>query len=230
MAITIRKIPCPDGTVTVNRDGVFFADVDVTSGGTATVNVPSVTPTGCKLMKTGQNTTKFSYDDAITQRGRLVDFFTLPSNNVFGNTNRFTDLNGNQIYANGIILDHSTDDGSGDILTYCNTLQPNQPITTHANNLKVATIGGLTEWFVPNFIEMCNVMYWGDSSTNDLLNYSPFNVAQASYGISSTSALNSNICVVIPIKNSIYMRGDIPIGNNVRCIPVRYTDYTELGL
>jgi len=31
---------CQDGTVTVNRDGVFFADVPVASGGTATVNVP----------------------------------------------------------------------------------------------------------------------------------------------------------------------------------------------
>jgi hypothetical protein len=36
------NITAPDGTVTVNRDGVFFADVDVTSGGVASVNVPSV--------------------------------------------------------------------------------------------------------------------------------------------------------------------------------------------
>jgi hypothetical protein len=37
-----ENITAPDGTVTVNRDGVFFADVDVTSGGVASVNVPSV--------------------------------------------------------------------------------------------------------------------------------------------------------------------------------------------
>jgi hypothetical protein len=36
-----ENITAPDGTVTVNRDGVFFADVDVTSGGAASVNVPS---------------------------------------------------------------------------------------------------------------------------------------------------------------------------------------------
>ena len=35
---------CEDGTVTVNRDGVFFADVPVASGGTATINVPSNCP------------------------------------------------------------------------------------------------------------------------------------------------------------------------------------------
>jgi hypothetical protein len=39
-----ENITAPDGTVTVNRDGVFFADVDVTSGGVASVNVPS----GCE--------------------------------------------------------------------------------------------------------------------------------------------------------------------------------------
>jgi surface protein len=32
---------CADGTVTVNRDGVFFATQNVASGGTATINVPS---------------------------------------------------------------------------------------------------------------------------------------------------------------------------------------------
>jgi len=39
---TSNDITAPDGTVTVNRDGVFFADVPVASGGTATVNVPSL--------------------------------------------------------------------------------------------------------------------------------------------------------------------------------------------
>jgi hypothetical protein len=34
-----NNLTAPDGTVTVNRDGVFFADVDVASGGTATVDV-----------------------------------------------------------------------------------------------------------------------------------------------------------------------------------------------
>ena len=34
--------PCADGVVTVNRDGVLFATETVESGGTATVNVPSL--------------------------------------------------------------------------------------------------------------------------------------------------------------------------------------------
>jgi hypothetical protein len=41
MAITIKKIPCPNGTVTVNRDGVLYDTVSVTSGGLSTINVPS---------------------------------------------------------------------------------------------------------------------------------------------------------------------------------------------
>jgi hypothetical protein len=39
------NITAPDGTVTVNRDGVFFADVDVRSNGTASIDVPSDCPT-----------------------------------------------------------------------------------------------------------------------------------------------------------------------------------------
>jgi hypothetical protein len=35
---------CEDGTVTVNRDAVLFADVPVASGGTASINVPSNCP------------------------------------------------------------------------------------------------------------------------------------------------------------------------------------------
>jgi hypothetical protein len=38
------QIVAPDGTVTVNRDGVFFADIPVLSGGTAAINVPSSCP------------------------------------------------------------------------------------------------------------------------------------------------------------------------------------------
>jgi hypothetical protein len=40
---------CEDGTVTVNRDGVFFADVPVASGGTASINVPSNCPPAAPL-------------------------------------------------------------------------------------------------------------------------------------------------------------------------------------
>ena len=44
------------------------------------------------------------------EAGRATDFFTLATNNPFGNTNRFTDELGGSTYANNIVIDWSTYD------------------------------------------------------------------------------------------------------------------------
>ena len=49
---------------------------------------------GAKLLKTGQTTIYATGDDGDIQAGRDVDFFTLAVNNPFGNTYRFTGING----------------------------------------------------------------------------------------------------------------------------------------
>ena len=55
-------------------------------------STPASAPVGATLMQTGQTTIFRTGDDADRRaEGRDVDFFTLPSNNPFGNTNRFTD-------------------------------------------------------------------------------------------------------------------------------------------
>ena len=81
MAITIRKISCPEP------------------------------PVGATLMKTGQTTSYRTGDDGDIEAGRDVDFFTLSANNPFGNTNRFTDELGGQTYTNNIVIDWSTYNG-----------------------------------------------------------------------------------------------------------------------
>ena len=82
MAITIRKIACPEP------------------------------PVGADLMKTGQTTSYRTGDDGDIEAGRDVDFFTLSANNPFGNTNRFTDELGGQTYTNDIVIDWSTYNGT----------------------------------------------------------------------------------------------------------------------
>ena len=82
MAITIRKIACPEP------------------------------PVGADLMKTGQTTSYRTGDDGDIEAGRDVDFFTLASNNPFGNTNRFTDELGGATYTNNIVIDWSTYNGT----------------------------------------------------------------------------------------------------------------------
>jgi hypothetical protein len=61
------EIVAPDGTVTVNRDGVFYADVDVASGGVASVNVPSLcAPNDAQLFLDAAGITDTTITGAIT--------------------------------------------------------------------------------------------------------------------------------------------------------------------
>jgi hypothetical protein len=62
---------------------------------------------GAMPLQSGQTTSYATNDDGDLQRGRLVDFNTLPYNNGFGNTNRFTDELGGQTFTNNIVIDWS---------------------------------------------------------------------------------------------------------------------------
>jgi hypothetical protein len=65
-----------------------------------------------RLMKTGQTTSYRTGDDGDIEAGRSVSFTVLAENNPFNNTNRFTDELGGQTYANNIVIDWSTYNGS----------------------------------------------------------------------------------------------------------------------
>ena len=87
-------------------------DIKSSGGGGAT-------PVGATLMKTGQTTSYRTGDDGDLEAGRATDFFTLNTNNPFGNTNRFTDELGGSTYANNIVIDWSTyDTVAGTVLGY----------------------------------------------------------------------------------------------------------------
>lgn len=72
----------------------------------------SPTYSSAELMKTGQTISYRTGDDGDLEKGRGTSFFTLISNNPFGNTNRFTDELGGQTYTNNIVIDWSTYNGS----------------------------------------------------------------------------------------------------------------------
>lgn len=67
---------------------------------------------GAKILKTNQTVSYATDDDGDFESGRDVDFFTLPSNNPFSNTLRYTDELGGTTYTNGIVIDWSTYDGA----------------------------------------------------------------------------------------------------------------------
>ena len=77
----------------VDSSGSVTPDSVTIVGNTVTIDVPdsSPAPVGATLMKTGQTTSYRTGDDGDIEAGRATDFFTLSTNNPFGNTNRFTD-------------------------------------------------------------------------------------------------------------------------------------------
>ena len=171
--------PCDDANV-VNSDGTY--DVDVAAGGTlnlpdinnidsdgSVVVTPAQTPfvatacsggsVGATLMKTGQLVSYATGDDGDIQAGREVDFFTLPSNNPFGTTDRFTDYLGGQAYSIGVLIDLSTYDGNT-VLGYSGSIGPGGNIDwataiSYANNHSEGTF--TSGWRLPNLKEWNNI-------------------------------------------------------------------------
>ncbi len=118
--------------------------------------------------QTGQTTSYATGDDGNLQRGRLTDFFTLKTNNVFGNTHRFTDENGLQVYGSNYAIDHATG------LGWCTTLQTSANWATAIANTLSLTVGGNTynDFKLPNANEVLVITQY----SNVCLNYVPFNL------------------------------------------------------
>ena len=133
-------------------------------------------PVGATLQKTGQTVSYNTGDDGATQRGRLVDFFTLSEKNPFGNINRFTNKTGGQTYGTSVAIDWSTYDGSTVLAYYYgdNNLRPwATQLAQHASS----TFDGLTGWRLFNIVEALNIMNF-DFPGSYLYNYAPFNLTR----------------------------------------------------
>ena len=191
-----------DGTNPVVPDAVSL------SGNTLDIEVPSAsTPVGATLMKTGQTISYRTGDDGDLEEGRDVDFFTLASNNPFGNTNRFTDELGGTTYTNNIVIDWSTyDTVAGTVLGYYRVmLTGSLTWENHMDYYPLLSVGLYTSgWRLPNIRELMNLFNFS-ISTSSYLNYTPiliinlvwssttnpFNTANALYASTGTNAISS---------------------------------------
>ena len=192
----------PDSDVNVNGNlegtvvSVQTIDVDVTDGtnpvtptsigivgNTVTIEVPAASaPVGATLMKTGQTTSYRTGDDGDLEAGRATDFFTLASNNPFGNTNRFTDELGGQTYTDDIVIDWSTYDGATVLGWYRVRNNLNVTWNDAIDGALLVSVGSYTSgWRLPNIYELQNIFNFSIATT---LNYSPFAI-----GLSSTISI-----------------------------------------
>jgi hypothetical protein len=176
-----------------------------------------VAPVGATLMKTGQTTSYRTGDDGDIEAGRDVDFFTLPSNNPFGNTDRFTDELGGSTYTNDIVIDWSTYNGATvtgwhkeDFVTIVGGLTWNDAID-NALSLTVSTFVG---WKIPNIRELQNIMNY---SSANVFNYAPFNNTTLTVVWSSTTSAESVGSALIRSGSTIILRGKTATSQSLRC-------------
>jgi len=133
-------------------------------------------PIGAKLLKTGQTISYRNDDDGWIQEGRQTSFLALLGNNPYGNTKRFLDELGTEIFTNKIVIDWSTYDGST-VLGY--KISTNGSVVTWndaVDGAAAVSIGTYTKgWRLPNVREMINLCNYG-SASGKVLNYAPINI------------------------------------------------------
>jgi hypothetical protein len=196
-----NNLTAPDGTVTVNRDGVFFATQAVLSNGTATVNVPSVatTPKGRMPLKTWQTTPQGSGTDGDLEQGYGVSYAVLPYKNPFGNTNRFTAPDGSQTYTDAIACDWLTwNDSTNTVLMIHfgsaagQVLATSRSLAAGITYINGLTVGGYSRWNMINKNQI-EFISENESSLNNL-NVAPFNIGAAAIQTNTAFSVTSRAC------------------------------------
>ena len=160
-ATETANITAPDATIQINSFEVGTAKSNETKNFNFTT---------AQLMATGQTTSYATGDDGTTQRGRSKT--TLLQNNLFGNTNRLTDINGLSVYGNDIVLDWATWNGQTLLGWYRIPQGSGINWATALSSANGFSASGYT-WLFPNIEELRSICNYGLPS---VLNYAPFNI------------------------------------------------------
>ena len=259
--IEINTASCDDGTVNVQQsDATPIASVTVASGGTApylvadsVVNVNAVKLADVKATDTLNITVVDSLDTAVavTLSGgnkitipslpcvapscldgyELATFTTLNRNNPFGNTNRFTDDLGTQIYANGIAVDWFTGrDYAETVRMYGVTLIAAAALATQLSN-EPYTVGAYNDFMLIEIEQLLQICNPKASAVTDAFNYSPFNHVANS---TTTRVRTKNDFYNSTTNNWCYLNnGNIATNlksQNNQTIITRIATYADLGL
>lgn len=144
------------------------------------------------LYKLGTPTVSYYNNDLGNNNpGRGVDFFTLPVNNNNGNTNRF-ELLGTSVVIDWAYRKYWTKD-----------LQNFKRWNDHNDDSEALTLEGLSTWRLPALIEYLTILNIFDG---DPLNYSPFNIVNASQNLATSEtpiANTSNYWFVVLTTGSL---------------------------
>ena len=152
----------------------------------------AVSRSTAQLMKTGQTTSYRTGDDGDLEAGRNTSFTVLAENNVFGNTNRFTDELGTQLYLTNIVIDWSTYNGS----TVLGWRRTSNGVNINWNDsidgALAVSVGTFTSgWRLPNISEIFSICNWDIGIR--VLNYAPFNINTNEIFWTSTTTGSSSL-------------------------------------
>ncbi len=176
------------------------------AGNTITI-LDAVTIKGLMPTQTGQTTSYATNDDGDLQRGRLTDFDTIPYNNPFGGTDRFTDSVGTQLYADGVVIDWSTWDGGSSVLGYAtsnNSGTTGKQVWADWMTNSPYSVGAFSNFYLANSNELFRIMKSGTT----FMNYTPFSANNpAGFWVafsSTTTEVSSNVRVISGQSNIDY--------------------------
>lgn len=230
--ISLNDISFPDilsgDSVNIDVEDTDGNEVGAKIAGKWIVPAAGVIYASAPLMQTGQVSSDRSGDDGDTQRGR--NHTTLTGNNPFGNTARYTDSVGTQVYANDIVTDWSTLDPFADIvLLIYRVIQTGKDWDDHIDDPQTMTIGGLATWFLINEAEISNLVRREGGNETNYLNFAPFNITITAQGERIFTSSKGDIptrALALTENGSLTNNTKTTFANG---LIVRPTPLTELG-
>jgi hypothetical protein len=182
-------------------------------------------PVGATLMKTGQTTSYRTGDDGDLEAGRADSFSVLSANNPFGNTNRFTDTLGGTAYANNIVIDWSTYNGTT-VLGYKRTYQSNALWAASIDGCLTVSIGAFTSgWRMWNILEFINICNFSQSDSNPLP--AAFSTPNTYLWTSNTNNTDTTQAYMVALESMITYRRLPKTGAAIPTVAVR--NFTVTG-
>ena len=229
---TVKNSDNTYSTTAASGSTLTLPDITVTDSDGTTSSVAAVKNVTCKLapvgqtlMKTGQTTSYRTGDDGDIEAGRLTSFSVLPSNNPFGNTNRFTSELGTQTYTNNIVIDWSTYNGST-VLGYKRTYQSNALWSASIDGCLAVSIGTYTSgWRMWNILEFINICNFSQADSNPFP--ATFTTPNTYLWTSNTNNTDTTQAYMVALESMITYRRLVKTSASIPTVAVR--NFTVTG-
>jgi len=145
--------------------------------------------------------------NSVKAHNGLASFLVLNNNNEFGNTNRFTDINGLQVYGDNYVIDNYTG------LAYFRLVTGNKNWNDSIDEPLSSSQSGFTDWFLPSINQLDVLKQKGEDPATA---YSPFSYANTEFQSSTTNdaitTQNITYLTKFPSRNGLRTKSATTVG------------------